>query len=63
MKSDRTVSFTIDENHLSHQIIFENTKEVYVPNTANTSSIIMVILGILITGAGIKFVYSNRKKA
>ena len=38
-------------------------KEVYVPNTANTSSIIMVILGIVLTGAGLNFVYKNRKKA
>ena len=63
IKSDRTVSFTIDKDHLSHQITFENAKEVYVPNTANTSSVIMIILGIVITGAGISFVYKNRKKA
>lgn len=63
IKSDRTVTFTIDKEHLSHQITFENAKEVYVPNTANTSSIIMVILGIVLTGAGLNFVYKNRKKA
>ena len=63
IKSNRTVSFTIDKEHPSHQITFENTKEVYVPDTANTSSIIMVILGIVLTGAGINFVYKNRKKA
>ena len=63
IKSNRTVSFTIDKDHLSHQITFENAKEVYVPDTANTSSIIMVILGIVLTGAGINFVYKNRKKA
>lgn len=63
IKSDKTVSFTIDKDHLSHQITFENAKEVYVPNTANTSSIIMIILGIVLTGAGISFVYKNRKKA
>ncbi len=63
IKSDRGVSFTIDKNHLSHQITFENTKAVYVPDTANTSSFIMVILGIVITGAGLHFVYKNKKKA
>lgn len=63
IKSDRKISFTIDENHLSHQITFENAKEVYVPNTANTSSIIMIILGIVMLGAGIEVVYKNRKKA
>ena len=63
IKSNRTVSFTIDKEHPSHQITFENAKEVYVPDTANTSSIIMIILGIVLTGAGINFVYKNRKKA
>lgn len=63
IKSDRKISFTIDENHLSHQITFENAKEVYVPNTANTSSIIMIILGIVMLGAGIEVVFKNRKKA
>ena len=63
IKSDKKVSFTIDKDHLSHQITFENAKEVYVPDTANTSSVIMIILGIVITGAGISFVYKNRKKA
>ena len=63
IKSNRTVSFTIDKEHPSHQITFENTKEVIVPDTANTSSIIMIILGIVLTGAGLNFVYKKRKKA
>ena len=63
IKSNRTVSFTIDKEHPSHQITFENTKEVIVPDTANTSSVIMIILGIVLTGAGLNFVYKNRKKA
>lgn len=54
--------FTIDDNHLSHQITFANAKEVIVPDTASVSSIIMIILGIAITGFGLKFVYKNGQK-
>ena len=62
IKSDKVYTFTIDDNHLSHQIIFENSKEVYVPDTASVSSIIMIILGIVITGFGIKYVYKNGQR-
>ena len=63
IKSDEVISFTIDDEHLSHQITFINAKEVIVPDTSSVSSIIMVILGIVITGIGIKFIYKNGKKA
>ena len=63
IKSDKTIQFTVDDEHLSHQIIFANAKEVFVPDTSSVSSIIMLILGIGITGLGIRFVYKNGKKA
>ena len=63
IKSNEKVSFTIDDNHLSHQITFVNAKEVIVPNTASAASILMFILGIGITGFGIRFIYKNGKAA
>ena len=62
IKNDKVVTFTIDDDHLSHQITFENAKEVYVPDTASVSSIIMMILGIVITGLGLNFVYKNGQR-
>lgn len=63
MKSDEKITFTIDDEHLSHQITFANAKEVIVPDTASISSIIMAILGIVITGLGIRFIYKNGQTA
>ena len=63
IKSSQKVSFTIDDQHLSHQINFVNAKETIVPNTASSSSIILTILGIAILGSGIAYVYKNSKKA
>ena len=61
IKSDQIVTFTIDAQHQSHQITIENAKSVDVPDTASASSIIMVILGIAITGFGLKFVKNGQK--
>ena len=63
MKSDEKITFTIDDEHLSHQINFINVKETIVPNTASSASIILTILGIVITGTGITYIYKNRKNA
>ena len=63
IKSDEIVKFTVDDEHLSHQVTFVNAKEVYVPDTASISSIIMIIIGIVITGLGLRFIYKNRKYA
>lgn len=49
------VSFTIDDDHLSHQIEIENYKEVPVPDTAS-SSILFTLLGIGIIGVGIRYI-------
>ncbi len=62
MKSNKVYTFTVDDDHLSHQIIVENTKEVYVPDTASVPSIIMIILGIVITGYGLKYIYKNGQR-
>ena len=62
IKSNEVIKFTIDDEHLSHQITFINAKEVIVPDTASVSSIIMGILGIVIIGIGIGFVYRHGKK-
>ena len=63
MKSNEKITFTIDDKHLSHQINFINVKETIVPNTASSASIILTILGIVITGTGITYIYKNRKNA
>lgn len=60
--SSEKKTFTIDDNHLSHQITFGNNPEVKVPDTAS-SSLIFTLLGIVIISTGIGFVYKNGKKA
>ena len=61
IKSDKVVTFTIDDAHLSHQITFENNKEVWVPDTASVSPMIMIILGIVITGFGLRYIKNGQK--
>ena len=63
MRSTEKVSFTIDDSHLSHQIIMVNAKEVIVPNTASTGSILMLLAGIVISGVGIEYILKNKKHA
>lgn len=57
------LSFTVDDNHLSHQVNFVNAKAVVVPDTAEIPSILIAILGIIFTGLGLGFVYKNAKQA
>ena len=59
--SNEIISFTIDDNHLSHQIVFKNTKETPVPDTGSTRENLFLILGIIITGFGISYVVKNAK--
>ena len=61
-RSSEVKSFTITDQNLSHQVIFENYPEVPVPDTAS-SSLIITLLGIVIIGTGISFVYKNGKKS
>ena len=63
MKNNEKLTFTIDDNHLSHQINFLNAKEVYVPDTdvSALSSIIIALLGISIIGLGLGFIDYNVK--
>ena len=56
------ITFTVDENHLSHQISFVNAKETPVPDTASASSLIMIMLGLGILGFGIKYITKNAKR-
>ncbi len=61
--SDERIYFTIDDSHLSHQITFKNAKVVDVPDTASTTSYLMLILGLIITSTGICYIYKNGKRA
>ena len=61
-KSNEIYSFTLDAEHVSHQITIENAPVVYVPNTGVASSILLVILGLGIIGGGIRFVQKNSKQ-
>ena len=61
-KSNEVYSFTLDAEHVSHQITIENAPIVEVPNTGAASSILLVILGLGIIGGGIKFVQKNSKQ-
>ena len=57
------IYFTVDDAHQSHQITFVNAREVIVPDTADFPSILMAIIGIVITGFGFRFVYKNGQRA
>ncbi len=61
IKSDEVITFTIDDNHLSHQITFKNVKKTPVPDTASTSETLFLLLGIIITGFGISYIVKNVK--
>lgn len=61
IKSNERISFTVDDNHLSHQITIANTKETPVPNTASTSSLLIIVIGIIMTGFGIQYIKKNAK--
>ncbi len=61
IKANNVVTFTIDEEHQSHQINFLNTPEVVVPDTAD-NSLLFTILGIAVISMGIVFVYKNGQK-
>ena len=63
IKSNEKITFTVDDNHLSHQVSFVNAKAVVVPDTAEIPSIVIAILGIIFTGLGLGFVYKNAKQA
>ena len=62
MKSNEVITFTVDDDHLSHQIIFKNAKEVVVPDTASLPSMLFIFLGIVITGTGISYIRKYAKQ-
>ena len=59
--SSEKITFTIDDDNLSHQITFGNNPEVEVPDTASSSSIIFTLLGIAMISLGFGFVHKNGK--
>lgn len=61
IKANESITFTIDDNHQSHQINFLNTKEVVVPDTAD-NGLYLSIIGIAILGMGIAYIYKNGQK-
>ncbi len=61
-KSNEKITFTIDDEHLSHQVVFVNAKSVVVPDTATLPSGIMIIIGTIILLSGIYYVSGNAKK-
>ena len=60
IKSNEKVTFTVDDNHQTHQIIFANTKETPVPDTG-TESIIFALIGTIILGIGLDYVLKHAK--
>ena len=62
MLSDKIETITIDVNHLSHQVIFKNVKKTPVPDTASTSSIIMLIIGIVTISAAFTLIIKNARQ-
>ena len=60
--SDKVETFTVDANNLSHQIIFKNAKKVYVPDTASTGSIIMLIIGIVSICGAFSLIKKNARQ-
>lgn len=60
IKSNEKISFTVDDNHQSHQITITNTKETPVPDTG-TESIIFALIGVIILGIGLDFILKYAK--
>lgn len=61
-KVNDTIKFTIDEDHQSYQVNFYNYPIVEVPDTAANSSIIMTIIGLIIIGSTVTFIYKYAHK-
>ncbi len=56
------ITFVVDDNHLSQQITFVNVKQVKVPDTASSSSIIITILGLVIVGSAFILIKKNERQ-
>lgn len=63
MLSEEKMTFTIDSENLSHQIVFGNSKEVLVPDTNTSTSVFITLIGIVIIAFGIKLVIKDGKKS
>lgn len=55
-KSNEEITFQIDNNNLSYQVTFKNYPEVVVPDTASSSSLLMMVVGIFLIGGTLGFV-------
>lgn len=62
VRNTNKLSFTVDDNHLSQQLTFVNVKEVHVPETASSASIIATIIGITFIGLALRFIKKNEKQ-
>lgn len=62
LKSNEVITFTVDDDHLSHQITFVNAKSVVVPDTATLPSGVMILIGMIITLSGIYYISGYAKK-
>lgn len=60
-KSDEVMTIVLDDEHISYQIKYANYKEFQVPNTS-ASSMLFTIIGIVIIGSGLGFIYKNATK-
>ena len=60
--SDKKYSFTIDDENRSYTLSFENYPSIDVPDTNSNISIIMYILGALITISGVSYIRYNAQK-
>ena len=62
MIDDNVVTFEIDEDHPSHQIIIENYPEVEVPPTSHMASFWLSMVGVVGILSGIGYIYYHGKK-
>ena len=63
MKNESSYRFTIDDTNKTHTITIEDYKEVIVPNTDTTSTLLFTILGIIVMSSGVLYVRKYGKKA
>lgn len=61
-KVNDVIKFTLTEEHYSYQVNFYNYPIVPVPDTAADSSIIMTIIGLIIIGSTVGFIYKYARR-
>ncbi len=63
MRNESSFKFTIDDQNRTHTITIEDYKEVIVPDTDTTSTLLMSIIGIIVSGIGVFYIRKYGKKA